>query len=49
LNQLISEIARAKAAEQQIREYIGDLGMRYYEPSTEYDYVHDEESWNESY
>lgn len=49
LNQLLSEITRAKAAEQQIREYIGDLGMRYTEASTEYDYIHDEESWNDSY
>ena len=33
----------------EVDNIIGDLGMRYFERSMEFDYIHDEESWNNSY
>lgn len=33
----------------EVDNIIGDLGMRYSERSMDFDYVHDEESWNDSY
>ena len=43
------EINRAKNAERQLNEKIGDLGLREQYVSNEYDYVYNESSWNESY